>query len=603
MCGILCLVRRGRPVDRSRFEASLARLRHRGPDAIRAEYRRVALGPGEFVEVALGHTRLAIIDPGSRSEQPFAVGENRLVFNGEIYNHREVAELLPSEFRQNRQTDGDTEVLARLLADRAPEALAAANGMWAFCWLDATAGKLTAGRDRYGKKPLFYIVRDDTLAFASELRPLLDLMGVPPRFVPWALPAFLAEGWCLSPSDGTTHLEGIREVRAGHVLSCDLARWTFDERRVVDRAAQASAPVSDEELAATFADAVRLRLLADRKVGLLLSGGVDSSLILSAIAHQGATDRVTCFVGDAGKSADADHARQTLRALNVPSEIVPLAYAGTSFTDFLTVCRHQEKPFPLIGNVLGLPELYRAAAALDVRVLLDGTGADELFGGYWRRYATFAVRDGEAAGDAVWLTRLRAGGSFDAANVDAGGLGPDQLEYLQPDTRRRVMTAPTRDPLTDHAGTLPEALDLDIRRGRLPEWLWQNDRNAMAASTENRSPFLDARLAAALSRSHRDAFDGPWNKPRLRRLFRFFRPLPVAERTEKQGFRWVYGRFFRSNRHQILSLIRESQVARAAVNVPALCSRASADDTFLISPVVQRVLVIAGLEREGLIEP
>lgn len=590
MCGLVVTIRRGGPVDPARLAAALDAVRHRGPDACGAEV--VSL---PSAEVGLGHARLAIQDLDRRSDQPFASGRHRLAYNGEIYDHRVLAAGLPLA------TTGDTEPLLRLLMRDGVEALRAANGMWAFAWLDEERARLTAARDRYGKKPLFYALEDDAFHLASEPGALASLLARPLAMRAEALDAFTADGWLFPRPDGATHLDGIREVRPGHALTLDIEHWTLDERKVFDLPGLES-PLPDRDLgaaalAATLADAVEARLISDRTVGLFLSGGVDSSLILSVLAHRGLTGNVVCITGDAGRSDDARYAEACIARLGIEAMRVPLPYDGLGFEGFLGVCRAQAKPFPLIGNVLGMPALYRAAADRDIRVVLDGTGADEIFGGYWRRYAGIARRDAEAAGDQAWLASLDAP---KAGLPEREGLGQADMAWLKADARAALSATAAHDPLIGFGGSLAEALALDSAAGRMQEWLWQNDRNAMAFGVENRSPFLDWRLAAWARTPYRAKFGEGFNKRELRALFPRFVSLPTAERRDKQGFRWAYGQFFRANLEAVAALIAGSAMAGRYVERDRFADALRAGAMPLDSPLLHRLTVAAGLEATGL---
>src|SRR5262249_6509588 len=163
--------------------------------------------------------------------------------------------------------------------------------------------------------------------------------------------------------------------------------------------------------------------------------------------------------------------------------------------------------------------------------------------------------------------------------------------------RASVRKARSTDPLESFRGTLGEALLVDAAQGRLHEWLWQNDRNAMMSGLENRSPFLDYRLAPLMLSGYRDKYVGPWNKHELRSLFAAFVPLPTQWRRDKQGFRWVYSRFLRRNRADVLELIAGSTILRERIDVDRLLDRARADDGHLGSSLLERMLCIAGLEQ------
>ncbi len=527
-----------------------------------------------------------------------------LVYNGELYNYRDLSRGMPVG------TEGDTEILLRLLMQGGPAALEAANGMWAYGWLDEEARRLTFGRDRYGKKPLFYTFDGENLHLASEPRALAELIGRDLALRPDAADAYLAEGWLFPDPSGATHFDGIQEVPPGWSLTLDLTTWTLVGRKAHDlpTVAETGTALGAETLAELMADAVRARLVSDRRVGLFLSGGVDSTLILSILHRLGLAEGVVCITGDAGRTDDARYAKACIEQLGIKALNLPLPYDRLGFDQFLAICRAQAKPFPMIGNVLGMHALYQEVAAHDIRVVLDGTGADEIFGGYWHRYFAAALRDARAAGDEAWIAAAEPSMPNSYRHLHArNGYNPTReipvlsdLALLTPEARRRVMATAPRDPLFAHLGTLAEALRIDSTAGRMQEWLWQNDRNAMAASVENRSPFLDYRLAAWLDTPYRAKFGGPWNKRELRALFERFTPLPTAERRDKQGFRWAFDHFFRNNLDAALAMITAAAATRRFVDAGAFADAVRSGRVGLDSHLLHRLTVLAGLEASGM---
>jgi len=619
MCGFIVALARSGRIDRDRLARASRLLSHRGPDATGTAEWLIAGPEGRQTAVAIVHHRLSIIDPAARSDQPMRRGSRVIAYNGEIYDYRELRQALAAR-GATFSTDGDTEVLLALFAAHGPAGLAEANGMWAFCAIDDAERRLIAARDRYGKKPLFYAIDDDGACFASEIAPICDFLGRKPRWDPGALDTYLAHGWLFPRADGGTHFAGINQVPAGGSLSFDLDTWSAAPGA---RISSAVAPphrdtAADDGLAELLADAVRLRLNADRRIGLLLSGGVDSSLILSVLATLGLAERVQCFTGDAGKSEDAAYARAAAEAAGIETTVIPIDYGAASVEKFLAVCRHQEKPFPLIGNVLGLPQLYSEIAARDVPVVLDGTGADEIFGGYPERTYPLAIADALARGDRAWVEQLIAANGGDARAVeicrqarDAYTASPDRpvLSALEPAVAADepdlahlcadgVLAAPSTDPLVAFSGPFDDALALDATRGRMQEWLWQNDRTAMQAGVENRSPFLDYRLQRFLVSGRARKIVGTWGKHELRELFDRFRPMPTQWRRDKQGFRWVYGRFLRNNRNELLDLVAASRSLAARLDLAALVDLARMRDDVLLSELVQRSVCVAGLEAQ-----
>ncbi len=588
MCGFVFVVERARPVGEDRLREAAALIRHRGPDASGFEvFELESSGAPDrsCISVGVAHHRLSIIDLDARSDQPFRRRRRTLAYNGEIYNFKALRAALEAGGAAF-DTTGDTEVVFELLGMRGLDGLRDANGMWALCHLDEASQRLLAARDRYGKKPLYYYADERTLCFASEIAPILAYLGIRPVLRRAALDTYLAHGWLYPGPCADTHFNGIRQVLPGSFVDCDLRAWNVRTGRTLDIADDAAREPPADSPAEMIRAAVLDRLVSDRRVGLLLSGGIDSSLVLSCLVASGLQDAVYCFTGDAGKSEDADYARRCIEALGIEAERIPLDYEASGMDRFLRVCRHQEKPFPSIGNVLAMPQMYEAIAARDVRVVLDGTGGDEVFAGYWDRHHRFAVRDAQRAGDEDWLRTTRA------PPVSATEVDPMLARYCLPE----VLRAPDCDPLRELDSGLDDALILDARAGRLQEWLWQNDRNAMLASVENRSPLLDYRLAPFLRTGYRRKFVGEWNKHELRTAFDRLRPLPTQWRREKQGFRWVYGRFFRANRARILELVAASRVLGERVALSALIDAAHKSGGVLTSDLMQRSLCIAGLE-------
>ena len=217
MCGIFLVLERGRPVDTARALAATRKLHHRGPDGqghTSFDWQVPTVDGVATVSGFLGHTRLSILDPSARSDQPFQHQQHTLVYNGEIYNFKS----LRSDLARNGShfaTDGDTEVLLQLLVQEGVNGLNKANGMWALCLLDAQQHRLTAVRDRYGKKPLFYFQNAHTVCLASEIGPLLHYLDQSPGWVLADIDSFLNSGWAYPHADGATHVRGVRQVRAG----------------------------------------------------------------------------------------------------------------------------------------------------------------------------------------------------------------------------------------------------------------------------------------------------------------------------------------------------------------------------------------------------
>jgi asparagine synthase (glutamine-hydrolysing) len=591
------------PADREAFARGFATMRHRGPDhsEIRSSTLDLPMSDGKSpIHWIAGHHRLAILDLDPRAHQPFQRDGDMLLFNGEIYNYRDVRTAQPLNGTAF-STEGDTEVLFRGLQQAGYDVLGQMNGMWAFLFLDAVNGRLLASRDRFGKKPLFWYLDSEQVIFSSTLGAIDTYLGRSPRYRIEAAQTYLTYGRLFPGGKETTHHADIDQVRPSGVLTVDLGAWTATPGTYFGF--RETEPPTGAKLHEWLADSVRLRLVSDRPVGLLLSGGIDSSLILSVAAATGQSDKLRYLLGDTGKSEDAQYAYRAIEALQLPAERVEVQYTGQAFDQFLEVCRHQEKPFTLNGNAMAMGSMYEAVKRHGIAVALDGTGGDELFGGYWNRYLPFAIRDAFRNGDYSWLIGIARNNlthlkqlvptiPFSVAPKRRSG----SSGLLGALARFDVSRVTDSDPLSDTRLTFAEALKFDATAGRLGEWLWQNDRNAMMFSIENRSPLLDFRLGAFLFTGYSAKFNGPWNKLELRRQFDGFRRLPTQWRIQKQGFRWDRRRFLTQNRRTILEIIAASRTVETLVNRAEFVERAARDERYFNATILHRLAVLAGLE-------
>ena len=610
MCGLFQIIERNRPVDPSRLKLALDSMSHRGPDAegLEVSPRGPTSGKGPFF--GYGHRRLSILDLDPRSNQPFHRNGRTLLYNGEIYNFAEMRRH-PALADVAFSTSGDTEVLTEAIARRGTDLLQQMSGMWAFVQTDQAGGTAIAARDRYGKKPLFYYFDNERLIFSSTIRAIFTYLGRRPVMRADALNAYLAHGGIYPGGGEATHLQDIFQVAPGGFLKFDMANWRIQTGRWFDLATHVHAtPAEAGDLPAILREAVTSRLVSDRQVGLLLSGGIDSTLVLSVMHAAGLQDQVHCFIGETGRSDDALYAKKCVKQLGIAARVIELGYDSTSFERFLRMCLHQEKPFPLLGNSMAMSEMYEAIAQHDVPVVLDGTGGDEIFGGYWDRQYPFAIREALRKGDWAWLRQCASQNSAifwrTLREMATDGIEPRKLVAaflphpsfaVRQFCAEEVRAASSADPLTDTKLGFTEALIADAERGRLGEWIWQNDRNAMMASIENRSPLLDFRLSPFMKSGYAAKFNGPWNKHELRKAFDAFAPLPTQWRQQKQGFRWNARQFYAKNSNAIAEIIAASKVLPSRVNVKGFLEAARRNPRYFASRLSPRLLCIAGLEQ------
>ena len=507
---------------------------HRGPDSQGIWYDTTA---------GLAVRRLAIIDLEERSNQPLHLDHWHLTFNGEIYNYRELREELAS-LGHRFVTEGDGEVLLHAWAQWQEAALDRLNGMFAFAVWDDVRRELVCARDPFGEKPLYWASEGDRFAFASSVWALLEArpdIGAP-RVE--ALGPFL--GRSIMPSNDKSFFEGVQTVPAAHLLRVQNGRvkveqyWAPERVEVPSRYEEAV-----EALRALLDDAVRLRLRSDVAVGTSLSGGVDSSAVVSIAATLGSERRHAFTASFPGFDRDERHyAEATARQADVLKHHIVEPTAAEWLRDAEDVVRYHEEPFGST-SIYAQWRVMRAARDAGVTVLLDGQGADELFGGY-KGANGWALR---ARGPAAVVRGLAS--SRDRGDVMLA-IGSDRLPYRLARRHRSNQVGPylsdavrdaaaevTRPAVTGDGLVNPLAREL-LRQSfetSLPALLRYADRSSMAFSREVRLPFLDRRLAEyALSLPARFIYRDGVKKAVLRDAVRRNVPSEVLARRDKVGF-------------------------------------------------------------------
>lgn len=373
MCGIAGAVWTDptRVIDPEVLRRMVAALAHRGPDA-----------DGFYTDpnAALGHRRLAIIDVACGA-QPMANEDDSVwvVFNGEIYNHHELRGELEGRGHRFR-THSDTEVLVHLYEDQGEEAIARLNGMFALAIWDQRQRRLLLARDRMGEKPLVYRHEPGRLLFASELKALLAVPGLPRRIDPAALDAYLAYQYVPHPR---IIFEGYQKLPPGHLAvyaddRLEVRRyWSPDLQSEVDRPAEEYA----QELRELLTSAVAMRLESEVPLGAFLSGGIDSSIIVGLMSKQMDRPVRTFSIGFPVRQYDETHyARLVARrhgTLHEEFRVEPDAIESLP-----KLVWHYDEPF---ADSSALPTWYLSQLTRrHVTVALTGDGGDELFAGYDR---------------------------------------------------------------------------------------------------------------------------------------------------------------------------------------------------------------------------
>jgi asparagine synthase (glutamine-hydrolysing) len=506
MCGLAGVIDwMGAEAHRDALEAAARAMAHRGPD-----------GDGFHVEgpVGLAHRRLSIIDLGGGGQPMF--NEDRsvaIVFNGEIYNYKELAaELAP---RHVFRTSSDTEVLLRLYEDRGERMLERVRGMFAFAVWDRKAQRLFAARDRYGEKPFLYTHVAGRLAFASEMAALRALSGrtLEAAIDREALEAYLGLLYVPAPR---SIFRDVHKLPAGHALSFDRARglrvFRYDAVPVPGSAPSASRTNTIADVRRALEEAVHLQLRSDVPLGALLSGGIDSSVVVALMARELGRPVRTFSVGFGRDDDELPHARAVAERYRTEhTEIVLTEDLEARVERALGA---YSEPF---ADSSAVPTVaVFDAVAEHVKVVLTGDGGDELFAGYDRyREVLRLPRVLGARHLAAGLDRLtsavqtvravaRARRAALLAARDVGSRTRALVEVFGPGERARLLGAPVRDlaPVAELDGLALSAPDRamaeDLHRYLPDDLMLKTDIAAMAASVESRSPFLDPALAGAV---------------------------------------------------------------------------------------------------------
>jgi asparagine synthase (glutamine-hydrolysing) len=538
MCGIVGIV--GRPPEDVRvIERMTDRLRHRGPDD---------RGTWRSPEAHLGHTRLAILDLSPAGHQPMQLGELVLTYNGEIYNFRELRRELAGPF----VSEGDTEVLLHLYARDGAACLPKLNGMFAFAVWDQRHRLLFAARDRFGIKPLYYRPLPGGLAFASEIKALLELGQ--PATDPSAIRDVLTYGWVPTPK---TAFSGIFKLPPGHALTWRDGRitveryWQPEPRAEITDMAEAC-----ERLDALLGDVIPEHTLADVPVGLFLSGGIDSTTVTAYL------DRPMTFT----LSQDVSHRSEA------PAARIVAEHFGTDHHEGTAGAIDLERALATMPNLYDEPFGDSAAwsvwlisrlARQHVTVALSGEGGDGLFCGYqwYSRWFTTPSSPVHAALARIVPPVTNFGRSLHRNAT--GGLEryATFLGVFTPQQKRTLLGPRLVDAHDDDLWFYREHWREDLQPLQRIQWadfhtylpdgmLTKVDRASMAHSLEVRPPLLDHRLvefAFSLDPTLQRDIQGDRGKLLVRRLMADRIPPGHFDRP-KRGFNLPIRRWVR--RHQ-----------------------------------------------------
>ncbi len=569
MCGIAGYYGK-EEIPPERVDACLALMHRRGPDARGVYQAHHQSGQ----RVLLLHSRLAILDVDPRANQPFQQGNGVLVYNGEIYNYLEVREELRTHGLQFHTTC-DTEVLAQGLSRLGPRLLDKLEGMWAFAWYDTRSGNLLLCRDRFGEKPLYLLTSDNGLFFASEVKFLAALAGRKLRINRRHIQRYLVNGYKSLYKTQETFFEDVRELPPSTRMTCTSSGELSEERywqgqlRVRSDMSYSEAVDGARE---ALIRSVKIRLRSDVPLAFCMSGGVDSNSLISIAKRLFGYDVHGFTIANVDQRyEEMDLVNNAVQTLGIRHTAIPL-----STCDFLsnlrTLIRYHDAPVYTITYYAHWL-LMRAIAEAGYRVSLSGTGADELFSGYYDHHALYlhAVKD-----DSLLFSESLANWEKHIRPIVRNPVLQNPLVFIRnPHCREHVYLE-----AADFAGYLcqdfaeaftevdycPDLLRMrmlnELFHEAVPVILHEDDLNAMFFSIENRSPFLSRELfdfCYAIPTRHliRDGF----NKKVLRDAMEGIVPKPVLDARRKIGFNAPIHSFLDPDDPQVVAeLLRDSPV-------------------------------------------
>lgn len=513
--------------DRAVTAVATATIKHRGPDST---------GVYEGEQVSFGFDRLAILDLDTRADQPMwdAAQEIGIVFNGEIYNYKELKAELEQEY--DFRTTSDTEVLIYGYKKWGPSFASKLRGMYAFAIYDKPRGKIVLCRDHAGIKPLLYHHSPGRLLFGSEMKALTSAMrslGIERTIDIESIGTYFALGYVLSPA---TIYENVRKVPRGSYLEYDTAADTLGEPQHVE--GPTAAVKTEDELASLVETAILDHLIADVPVGLFFSGGTDSSLIASVL-HKHHIDLETFSIGIKGHKVDRKYFEEISTHLGLTAhtyEFTPAEFDAV----YEPVMRLMDEPFT---DMSIFPTYYISQkAAKHVKVVLSGEGGDELFFGYDRQRALARLRGARLSArlslsEHIFLRTPSFPGKnmiFErlfvllrqpaSAYILAMSPGRDRTSLAAWAAAKKAMIEQATDPLY---------FDRDLYLEN--DLLRKTDFATSFSSIEGRVPLLDPRIMTA-ARGFESAYtpSAP-SKPVLKRLLARYLPDKLVYRP-KRGF-------------------------------------------------------------------
>lgn len=566
MCGLI-----GTIGFKNNSKLKLETLKHRGPD-----FMGKWNSPDNEFAASLGHTRLAILDLTEGGNQPLQTEDNRYVFvyNGEIYNFLELRSELES-LGHVFKTKTDTEVFFKGLITEGPSFQLRCNGMWSFCLWDRKKKTALFGRDRFGKKPLFYsFIENNKLVFASEMKGIYPFLNsIQPSE---KINTYLQKTFGYESSEDCV-IAGIKRLKAGHFATYkdgkfEAERWwnTLDHLEDVPDNYQDQVKRFRE----IFLDAVKIRMRSDVSIGTALSGGLDSSAVVSSISYlsnkkdnksRQSQDWQHSFCSKFPESSldETKWAKIVTNELKIPLQEVVIDPLNSDWSINEAIYQVED---PNLTLPLPMLQTYRVISNSGIKVTLDGHGADELLGGYGGFNCLFKSSNAEDLAELVSIEESLESGKYiqKTKNLKMNYFKTRFIEFLKSNLRKpkgylmallgkrdldfvrfKLKFDDQSHPNFKKLDPLSQSLYEQFHITVLPTLLRSYDRYSMASGVEVRMPFMDHRLVTYMfSLPWTSKVGGTYTKRIMRDALKGILPEQIRTRRDKIGWNAPLNQWF-----------------------------------------------------------
>ncbi len=619
MCGIVGIHKKDGFINNIFLKKSTDTLRHRGPDdegyvlfntkkkshklfsgndsipLIKRKYNKIAMFENEKnYNMGFGFRRLSIIDLSSKGHQPMNYNNYWIIFNGEIFNYKEIKnELLAIGYKFKTHTD--TEVILASYCEWGEKCVDRFNGQWAFCIYDMNKGILFCSRDRFGIIPFYYYSDNNNFIFASEIKALLEFPFIKKQPDEFLLFDFVLFG--LKDHTEETMYANIKQLRGGHNIVLDLKNNKFKIYKYYElkynldfgKYNHSHALKYADDIRELLIDSVKIRLRADVPIGSCLSGGLDSSsivVIINKLLKEGAINKKN--IGNRQKTFTASYKNSPIDESGYAREIIKQIKGESYFTypDSNTLWKnldnifyHQDEPFGST-SIYAQWEVIRAASK-KVKVLLDGQGADEIFAGYPGYDSVFFSQILKNCNIKDFINFIKSK-IFLQKDKEIGSLILKSITYLlsqnlkeklfKISSNKNILNIVFKRNYVDNRYNiiknkfipdLNKRLMYDETIHSLPQLLHFEDRNGMSFSVETRVPFIDHRLVdylfqiPAVYKIHNG-----WRKWLLRLAMKDLLPEKILWRKDKIGFATPESKWLMNGNNKFKKFMYKNQIKK-----------------------------------------